>query len=750
MADDAAAGDHTVTILADDGGDEGAAETFTITVRARRAKKTSTSFSDHWDMKSDSLVPGNAFHVEEGDTLVVTFTWKGQGQKFAAWSTHGGLSGGPTYDVATSGTDYEAVIPARVILAPQKGASVTIRHRIWEDGLVERNEVFQLGFRFEVGGVAIAAAFPVTILNDDRATITVSDATRSEGGDLEFTATLNTFLKGGIKVTPTFTDVTAVAGTDYARNTTPITFEGRANEKKTFTVSTTQDVVAEQDETFWAGLDVDWTSTNFQSQNSYTGNGDVIAIAAGTGTIEDDDPRVTVADASASEGGALTFTVTLDKAVAGGLTVTPSFTDVTATKGTDYTENTTALSFAGTAGETKTVTVATTRDADEESDETFTVGLAVSGTQATVAATDTATGTIYDTNRAAVVTIDDANGSEAGAMSFTVTLDRAVAGGLTVTPSFTDGTATKGTDYTENTAALSFTGTRGETQTFRVLLPDDNESEGDETFTVGLTVSGTTATVTATDTGTGTIFDDDNTSNLKVPYVTIADSSAAEGDALTFTVTLGYPDADDGHSVVPGGLTVTPSFTDGTATKGTDYTENTAALSFAGTTGESKTFTVATTEDADIEQDETFTVGLGVSGTTQNVGATDTATGTITNDDGALSSVTIADANAAEGDSITFTVTLTNAVPGGLTVTPSFTDVTATEGTDYTENTAGLTFTGTAGETQTFTVSTTEDADPELDENFTVGLSVSGTSSTVTDTDTATGRSRTTTVRCQR
>ena len=35
--------------------------------------------------------------------------------------------------------------------------------------------------------------------------------------------------------------------------------------------------------------------------------------------------------------------------------------------------------------------------------------------------------------------------------------------------------------------------------------------------------------------------------------------------------------------------------------------------------------------------------------------------------------------------------------------------MTATEGTDYTENTSALTFTGTAGETKTFTVSTTED-----------------------------------------
>ena len=44
----------------------------------------------------------------------------------------------------------------------------------------------------------------------------------------------------------------------------------------------------------------------------------------------------------------------------------------------------------------QTFTVATTEDADEEPDETFTVSLAVSGTQASVTAIDTATGTITD------------------------------------------------------------------------------------------------------------------------------------------------------------------------------------------------------------------------------------------------------------------------------------------------------------------------------------------------------------------
>ena len=269
------------------------------------------------------------------------------------------------------------------------------------------------------------------------------------------------------------------------------------------------------------------------------------------------------------------------------------------------------------------------------------------------------------------MTIADASAAEGEALTFTVTLDKAVAGGLTVTPSFTDGTATKGTDYTENTAAMSFAGSAGETKTLTVSTTEDTDDENDETFTVSLAVSGTTQTVTATDTATGTITDDDgNDGGASAAAVTVSDASAAEGDPMTFTVTL--------DKAVSGGLAVTPSFRDGSATKGTDYRENTAALSFAGTAGETKSFTVATTEDSNEEPNETFTVSLTVSGTTATVTATDTATGTILDDD-TPAVLTIGDASGGEGNPIVFTVKLDRAVPGGLTVTPGFTDGTATK-----------------------------------------------------------------------
>ena len=692
-------------------------ETFTVSLAVSEATATVTASDTATgtitnDDGSAAVTIADA-SANEGETITFTVTLDK--------AVSGGLKVTPSFTdgTATKGTDYTENTTA-LTFAGTAGEQKTFTVATTEDTDKEHHETFTVSLAVSETSATVTASDTATgtITDDDGAlaAVTIENVSAAEGDDLTFTVTLDNAVTGGLKVTPSFTDVTATKGTDYTENTAALTFAGTAGETQSFTVSTTRDTDAEADETFTVSLAVsDATAT-------------VTATDTATGTITNDDSAaVTIADASADEGEAITFTVTLDKAVPGGLKVTSSFTDVTATKGTDYTENTAALTFAGTAGETQSFTVSTTEDTDKEHHETFTVSLAVTETSAAVTATDTAKGTITDDDGAlAAVTIENVSAAEGDDLRFTVTLDNAVSGGLKVTPSFTDVTATEGTDYTENTTALTFTGTAGETQNFTVTTTEDAAVEADETFTVSLAVSDATATVTATDTATGTITNDDGSA-----AVTIGDASADEGETITFTVTL--------DKEVSGGLEVTPSFTDVTATEGTDYTENTAALTFAGTAGEQQTFTVATTEDTDKEHHETFTVGLSVSETSASVTATDTATGTITNDDGALAAVTIEDASANEGDSITFTVTLDNAISGGLKVTPSFTDVTATEGTDYTENTTALTFAGNAGETQSFTVATTEDTDEEDAETFTVSLTVSGTSAEVTATDTATG-----------
>ena len=391
------------------------------------------------------------------------------------------------------------------------------------------------------------------------------------------------------------------------------------------TVTTAQDTSFEGDETFTVGLKV-----------SKSG---LFATDTGSGTIVDDDvpdddrnddgsggAALTVADASATEGEALTFTVTLNKAVAGGLTATPTFTDGTAEEGADYTTGVAAIAFSGTAGETATISVDTIQDAVVEGDETFSVGLTLSNAPAGVTA-GTATGTIVDDDGngsgGAALTIADTSATEGEALTFTVTLNKDVAGGLTVTPAYTDGSASAGVDYATNGAAMDFSGTAGETQTFTVSTVEDDVIENDETFSVGLSVSNAPAGVTA-GTATGTILDDDGGGTIDNAVVTVADTSATEGEALTFRVRLNKP--------VANGLTVTPVYTDVTTSNGNDYVENATALTFSGAAGEERAIVVPTVDDELIEDRETFTLSLTVSNAPAGV-TSGTATGAIEDDD---------------------------------------------------------------------------------------------------------------------
>ena len=637
--------------------------------------------------------------AEDAGATAVTVTAQFSTAVTYATDTTVTVNVGDSADSATSGTDYAAVADFTVTIpAGRTSGSAPFTLTPTDDTLVEGDETITVSgtnAALTVNGASL------TLTDDDSVTaanldIALSVDPASVAEDAGATAVTVTAQFSTAVTYATDTTVTvsvgdsadsATSGTDYAAvaDFTVTIPAGRTSGSAPFTLTPTDDTLVEGDET----ITVSGTNATL------TVNG------AGLTLTDDDQVALTVSDAQAEEGGAMTFTVTLDKAVQGGLTVTPGFTDVTAVEGTDYDENTAALSFSGAKGETRTFTVSTTEDDVFEGNETFTVGVSVSNSSVT--STDTGTGTINDDDSAAV-TIDDAQAEEGDAMTFTVTLDNAVQGGFTVTPGFTDVTATEGTDYDENTAALSFSGAKGETRTFTVSTTEDDVFEGNETFTVGVSVSN--SSVTSTDTGTGTINDDDSAA------VTIDDAQAEEGDAMTFTVTL--------DKAVQGGLTVTPGFTDGTAVgQGADYTENTVALAFTGTAGETKTFTVSTAEDEIVEGDETFTVSLTVSGAGVSTG--DPATGTVTDDDAAT--VTVADASAQEGEVLAFVVTLDRAVAhDAVAIRYATADGTATADEDYEAQSGTLTF--APGETEaTVKVPTLDDALDEGSETMTLRLS---------------------------
>ena len=602
-------------------------------------------------------------------------------------------------DTATAGGDYVAASGTRTIAAGD--LSTTIPVTVNGDLVVESAEQFYVNLsNLSSNAILSSDTATGTITDNDSAAVTVEDVSAAEGGGLVFTVTLDNAVAGAFMVTPTLGDVSATGGVDYTNAPPVLNFAGTSGETQQFTVTTTDDAVLEGDETFTVSLSAS--------------NGLVVDSDTATGTITDNDSAaVTVEDVSAAEGGGLVFTVTLDNAVAGAFTVTPTLGDVSATGGVDYTNAPPVLNFAGTSGETQQFTVTTTDDAVLEGDETFTVSLSASN--GLVVDSDTATGTITD-NDSAAVTVEDVSAAEGGGLVFTVTLDNAVAGAFTVTPTLGDVSATGGVDYTNAPPVLNFAGTSGETQQFTVTTTDDAVLEGDETFTVSLSASN--GLVVDSDTATGTITDNDSAA------VTVEDVSAAEGGGLVFTVTL--------DNAVAGAFTVTPTLGDVSATGGVDYTNAPPVLNFAGTSGETQQFTVTTTDDAVLEGDETFTVSLSASNGL--VVDSDTATGTITDNDATTVSISVTDAVAAEpSDSGQFTVSLGAGITSTTDTVINLTvGGTATNGTDYAAISTSVTIPA-GSNSATIGVTVTNDTVVEGDETVMVMLdSVSSGNSGIT------------------
>ena len=144
------------------------------------------------------------------------------------------------------------------------------------------------------------------------------------------------------------------------------------------------------------------------------------------------------------------------------------------------------------------------------------------------------------------MTVDEA----AGIMTFTATLNQNVAGGFTLDVSTVtggiNGDATGGgTDFTNITnQQLTFTGTAGETQTFKVNINDDSIDESDEFFKVQMS-NISNALVDITDDATGTITDDDTAPTTSNSVVVTNEDTTYVFEAGDFP----FADADVGDSL---------------------------------------------------------------------------------------------------------------------------------------------------------------------------------------------------------
>ncbi|NCR46461.1 MAG: hypothetical protein GPJ09_21425, partial [Microcystis aeruginosa SX13-01] len=441
-------------------------------------------------------------------------------------------------------------------------------------------------------------------------------------------------------------------------------------------------------------------------------------------------PTITLAvsPSSVTEDGTtnLVYTFTRSGVTTNALTVNYTVGG-TATNGTDYTSIPTSVTFAANSS-TATVTVDPTADTTVEPDETVALTLAT-GTGYTVGTPDAATGTITNddvTLPSITLAVSPSSVTEDGTTNLVYTFTRS---GVTTNPLTVNytigGTATNGTDYTSIPTSVTFAA-NSSTATVIVDPTADTTVESDETVALTL-ATGTGYTVGTTTAVTGTITNDD------LPSITLAVSPSSVTEDGTSNLIYIFMRTGDTTNPLTVNYTV-----GGTATNGTDYTSIPTTVIFESNSAIA-TVIVDPTADTTVESNETVILTL-ATGTGYTVGTTTAVTGTITNDDVTLPSITLAVSPSSVTEdgttNLVYTFTRSGVTTNALTVNYTI-GGTATNGTDYTSIPTSVTF---AANSSTATLIVDPTADTTVESNETVALTLAtGTGYTVGTTTAVTG-----------
>ena len=298
--------------------------------------------------------------------------------------------------------------------------------------------------------------------------------------------------------------------------------------------------------------------------------------------------------------------------------------------------------------------------------------------------------------------------------SATLTLDTVLTEDISLTVATADGTAVAGSDYVATSTSVSFLA-GATTATVDVTINGDVVPEGDEVLNLILS-NQTQGVALARLKSNITITNDDGAPST----VTASDVSVDEGGAGTTTATLTF--TLDAASPVD--VTFDYATSDGTALAGEDYTAASGTVTFLA--GEQlATVDLTVIGDAASELDEQFNVLLSNASEGLVLGQPQVIVG-VTNDDGQLPVLAIADASVTEGDSgaviVDVTISLLQAADQIVTADFATSDGSATAGEDYLARSGSVSFAvGETIKTESFTVF--GDGTVEAGESFTVSLS---------------------------
>ncbi|MFK7800244.1 MAG: Calx-beta domain-containing protein, partial [Anaerolineae bacterium] len=517
-----------------------------------------------------------------------------------------------------SDSDYQQITKHQ-ILFPAGALTHTGQITVTDDAKVESDETFALSIgNLIANGLAISVSKKISdvaiIENDDSAAVTlVAPEAGFEGNSsltpFAFTALLDHPVDGGFEVAYQTDSGTADTLLDLVDNDGFLTFAGTAGEEQQIIVNVRGDLAVEPTEAFSVTL----------GAVSKTSLSNLISVMTDSaiGTIIDDDSagifisNGRIVETDLGNNPQLVFTVTLSTEIVGGFSVDYSTADGSATASTgDYQPISGTLNFAGTAFESRPITVTVYGDRIVEADELLAVNLFNISSNDVAAFNSQGAGTIVNDDMA-VLTLSEAisvteGDTEEITVPVTVTLSQPVQGGFRLLWSAADKAATLAdSDYLLAENQLVFDGDAGEQKTFKLIVQGDSKVELDESFSVQLDRTASligvdpAAILLPEDGRSITILNDDSAT------IILTGESRLEGTNLGFT-TFFVTATLSADVDVP--ITVGFESAGETAQAGLDFTSTGGSKIFTGGAGETQLFEIQVVADEDIEPNESFTV----------------------------------------------------------------------------------------------------------------------------------------------
>jgi Leucine-rich repeat (LRR) protein len=599
--------------------------------------------------------------------------------------------------------------------ASDKSCTVTII----DDTDFEGNETFIMALENPTGGADVGDTAEVTIIEKFKSgSLQFSNATynvNEDGGTIDVIVSRIGGKDGAVAVDCVSSDDSAKAGNDYSAVSETLEWDDLDADDKSCSVTIHDDTIYEGDETFNMALENPTGGAGIGNPNEA-----VVTIVE-----NEDEPlngilQFSNATYSVNElDGSVEITVRRVGGSNGVASVEVATSDDSAKNGEDYEATTQTLVWADGNNSDKSFTVDIIDDNEIEGNETFNLKLkSPDGAElgnpkdavVTIVDNDYVAGTLQFSS--ATYRVDE----NATSVDITVTRVDGKDGATTVECFSIDDTAKAGEDYSEFSETLSWGDQETGNKTFTVDIINDEVFESNETFDLAL------------DNVTG----DAKIGNPITTEVTIVDNDQAAG-TLQFSDATYSIDEDGGSISISvrrvdgsdGAVSVRYATNNGTAKADSDYAQSYGTLRWIDGDGTKKTFSVNIADDADIENDETFSLSLYFPTGGAEVGDQNEAVVTIVDNESnpgilQFSSATYS-VNEPDG-SVEITVSRVGGSDGAASVKVVTGDGTAENGDDYNKITQELEWGDGDNSDKTFTVNIIDDSVLEDNETFELKL----------------------------